>query len=263
MNLPYPSQLLDVIWAGTIILYYGAMFVVAAVLFTLATRWIVAIGLGSALAGWWIATWSFWRIEDGQSVEWLVRPGADSIRRHVFDVMVNGTHPLFPWLVFLCAGIVIGRYLRVPGWRRWCNGLGFALFLTATVVSQQADTAFTTQLLSRDPFDRGLVYVASALGTSLIAFASISWLADRATGTAAEIIDPLRRAGQMTLTLYIAHILVFNFVVDWADLVQPNGLGTALTFALAFWVVAIAAGAAWHARFGRGPAERVYRAIGG
>ena len=33
---------LDVIWPGTIIPYYGAMFVGAAAIFTLRTRWIVA-----------------------------------------------------------------------------------------------------------------------------------------------------------------------------------------------------------------------------
>ena len=257
------GQLLDVIWRGTIIVYYGAMFVLAALLFTLATRWIVAIGVAAALAGWWIAVWSFWQVEDGQSVAWLSQPGRDSIRRYVLDVMVNGTHPLLPWLAFLCAGIVIGRSLHVPNWRLWCGGLGAALFVTATIVSQQADTPFTNQLLSRHPFDRGLVYVASALGTSLLAFASISWLADRAVGRAPALVDPLRRAGQMTLSLYIAHILVFNLFVDWLDLVQPNGLGTALTFALAFWVMAIAAGSLWHQRFGRGPVERVYRSIGG
>lgn len=257
------GQLLDVIWRGTIIIYYGAMFMIAALLFTLATRWIIALGIAAALAGWGIATWSFWRIEDGGSVAWLTQPGNDSIRRYVFDVAVNGTHPLLPWLAFLCAGIVVGRYLHVADWRLWCGGLGLGLFAVANIVSKQADTAFTTQLLSRHPFDRGLVYVASALGTSLVAFAAISWIADRATGVGAQLLDPLRRAGQMTLTLYIAHILVFNLVVDWLDLVQPGGLATALVFALGFWVVAIASAAAWHRRFGRGPAERVYRAIGG
>jgi uncharacterized protein len=257
------GRLLDEIWRGTIIFYYGAMFVLAALLFTLATRWIVAVGLAAALAGWGIATWSFWQQEDGQSVAWFYGPGRTSVRQYVMDVMVNGTHPLLPWLAFLCAGIVIGRYLNKPDWRLWCGGLGVGLFVVAAIVSQQADSPFTDQLLSRHPFDRGLVYFASALGTSLIAFASISWLADRTTGPAAMLVDPLRRAGQMTLTLYIAHILVFNLVVDWLDLVQPTGLRTALTFALAFWVLAIAAGALWQRRFGRGPAERVYRVIGG
>jgi uncharacterized membrane protein YeiB len=257
------GQILDVIWPGTIIVYYGAMFVIASVLFTLATRWIVALGVTAALAGWWISIWSFWRVEDGGRVDWLLSPGRESIRRLVFDVAVNGTHPLVPWLVFLCAGIVLGRVLDAPGWRLWCGGLGLVLFGVATIVSTMADTPFTDVLLSRHPFDRGIVYVASALGTSLLAFAGISWLAERATGPAAAVVEVLRHAGQMTLTLYIAHILIFNLVVDWLGWVEPGGLGTALTFALVFWVIAIVLGGLWHRHYGRGPAERVYRAIGG
>ena len=254
---------LDVIWPGTIILYYGAMFVLASLLFTLADRWIVVVGVGAAVAGWAINTWAFWRAEDGQSLDWLLDPGPDSIRRYVFDVTVNGTHPLLPWLVFMCAGILIGRVLAVPDWRLWAGLIGLLLYAGATLVSAAAGTRFTIELLSVDPYDRGVVYVASALGTALMAFALISWLADRASGRGAELLDPLRRAGQMTLTLYVAHILVFNLVVDWLGWVEPAGLGTALTFALMFWVVLITAGALWHHRFGRGPLERVYRAIGG
>jgi len=257
------GQLLDVIWPGTIIVYYGAMFAIASLLFTLATRWIITIGLAAALAGWWVSLWSFWRVEDGASVAWLRSPASDSIRRYVFDLAVNGTHPLLPWLAFLCAGIVLGRMLEVPDWRLWCGGIGLVLFGFATIVSTMADTPFTDLALSRHPFDRGVVYVASALGTSLIAFAAISWLADRATGPAAAVVEVLREAGQMTLTLYIAHILIFNLVVDWIGWVEPAGLGTALTFAFGFWVIAMVLGAMWHRRYGRGPAERVYRAIGG
>ena len=257
------GQLLDVIWPGTIIVYYGAMFAISSLLFTLATRWIITTGLVAALAGWWISLWSFWRVEDGASVAWLRSPASDSIRRYVFDLAVNGTHPLLPWLAFLCAGIVLGRVLEVPDWRLWCSGIGLVLFGAATIVSSMAETAFTDLALSRHPFDRGLVYVASALGTSLIAFAGISWLADRATGPAAAVVEVLREAGQMTLTLYIAHILIFNLVVDWIGWVEPGGLGTALTFAFGFWVIAMVLGAMWHRRYGRGPAERVYRALGG
>ena len=254
------GQLLDVIWPGTIIVYYGAMFAISALLFTLATRWIIAIGLAAAIAGWGIALWSFWRVEDGESVRWLLDPGPDSIRRYMFDVAVNGTHPLLPWMVFLCAGIVLGRVLGAPDWRLWCGGLGLLLFGVATVVSSTADTAFTELALSRHPFDRGIVYAASALGTSLVAFAAISWVADRVRG---PVVETLRQAGQMSLTLYIAHILIFNLVVDWLGWVEPAGLETALTFAFGFWLVAMVLGAMWHRRYGRGPVERVYRAVGG
>jgi len=251
--------LLDEIWPGTIIPFYGGMFVIAAALFTLRSRWIVAIGAAAALAGWSIRMWRFWRAEDGESTAWLTAQRTGTARGYVLDLFVNGTHPLLPWLAFLCAGIVLGRGLGASWWRPATIAVGFTLYSFATIVGSAATTPFQLTLLSTDPFERGLVYVASALGTALIAYAAIDWLAERFTGA----LDPLRRAGQMTLTLYIAHVLVFNFVVDWMGWIEPAGLGIALCFAMAFWVAGIAAATWWSRRFGRGPAERVYRAIGG
>jgi uncharacterized membrane protein YeiB len=166
---------------------------------------------------------------------------------------------LLPWLAFLCAGIVLGRCLTVARWRPVTIGAGVALFMMATIVGSAGTTPFQLVFLSTDPFDRGGVYVCSALGTALVAYACVDWLAERFPGP----LDPLRRAGQMTLTLYLAHVLVFNLVVRRLGWIEPTGLDVSLVFALAFWVVAIAAAAAWQRRFGIGPAERVYRAFGG
>ena len=251
--------LLEVVWSGTIIPYYGALFVVAAVIFTLRSRWILAIGAAAALAGWIIRIWRYQRENAGHDTRWLTDPGHDSIRRYVFDVAINGTHPLLPWLAFLCAGIVLGRSLRLTWWRRAAIVCGAALFAVAAIATSVAQSPFQRMLLSTDPFERGAFYVASALGTALVAYACIDWLSERFP----RPLDPLRRAGQMTLTLYLAHILVFNLVVHWLGWIEPTGLDTALVFALAFWIVAIAAAAAWQRRFGLGPAERVYRAFGG
>jgi uncharacterized protein len=250
---------LDEIWPGTIIPFYGGMFVIAAVLFTLRSRWLIALGTLATLAAWSIRTWRFWRAEDGESTAWLTTQRTGTARGYVLDLFVNGTHPLLPWLAFLCAGMVLGRILGAAWWRPATIAVGFTLYSFATIVGSTATTSFQLTLLSTDPFERGLVYVASALGTALIAYASIDWLAERFT----TALDPLRRAGQMTLTLYIAHVLVFNFVVDWMGWIEPAGLDVALAFALVYWVAAIAIATWWSRRFGRGPAERIYRAIGG
>ena len=69
----------------------------------------------------------------------------------------------------------------------------------------------------------------SALGTALLAFTAIWWLAERYRET--TVVDWLRRAGQMSLSIYIAHALVFCLLVDWLDVVSPGGLATSLTFA--------------------------------
>ena len=250
---------LDLIWPGTIIPYYGAMFVGAAAIFTLRTRWIVVIGSLAAVAGAAVNVWIFWRVEDGHSVEWLTRPGTGSVRGYVFDVFVNGTHPLLPWFAFLCAGIVLGRLLVTEWWRVAAIATGISLYSFATLSASFDSTPFRRSVLSTSSSNGSLVYVASALGTALVAYAVIDWLAERFP----RATDPLRRAGQMTLTLYLGHVLVFNLVVDWLGWIAPAGLDVALLFALAFWVAAIAAAAMWQRRFGMGPAERFYRAFGG
>ncbi|HSP27107.1 MAG TPA: heparan-alpha-glucosaminide N-acetyltransferase domain-containing protein, partial [Ilumatobacteraceae bacterium] len=119
--------LLDQIWQGTIIVYYGAMFVLAAGVFTWRSRWIVATGIVAALLATTLRTWRFDRNRDGRSTEWLTSPDQESVRRYLFDVFVNGTHPLLPWFAFLCAGIVLGRILTVTWWRPAVTGAGLAL----------------------------------------------------------------------------------------------------------------------------------------
>jgi len=252
----------DFVWPGTILPFYGAMFAVAAGLFTLRSRWVASFGALAAFAAWIIRWWVYERELDGHDTSWLTSPGSRSPRGLVLDLFVNGTHPLLPWLTFFCAGIVLGRLLERGWWRPVAAATGFVLYLAGTITSAAGTGEGQLVLLSDDPFDRGLAYTASALGTALIAFVGISWLADRFATTA--IVDALRRAGQMSLSIYIAHALVFNLLTsdDWLDLVEPGGLGTSLGGAAAFWALATSAAVAYHRRFGRGPAERLYRALG-
>jgi uncharacterized membrane protein YeiB len=249
----------DRIWNGTILTYYGAMFLLAALMFTLRIRWLVTIGVVAALAGWSIRWWLYERTVDGHSTGWLTSPTTWSVHGVVFDVFVNGTHPLLPWLAFLCTGIILGRLLQTSWWRPAAIGGGFTLFVVARLAHESASSERALVLTSTDPFDRGLAYVMSALGTALIAFAVIGWLAVRFTET--PLVDALRRAGQMSLTLYLAHALVFNLVVDWLGWIRPTGLDTALAFSMGYWIVAIVAAVAWQRQFGRGPAETVYRRL--
>ena len=246
-------------WDGTILPYYGAMFLLAAMMFTLRIRWLVTIGLLAALAGWAIRWWQYERVADGHTTTWLTAPDRGSVQRYVFDVFVNGTHPLLPWLAFFCAGIILGRLLGTSWWRPAAIGGGFTLFTAASLTNASATSARARVLTSTDPFNRGLIYVLSALGTALLAYAVISWLADRYS--AEPVVDGLRRAGQMSLTLYIAHALVFNLVVNRLGWIRPTGLDTALLFSAGFWIACVAAAVAWHRQFGRGPAEAIYRRL--
>jgi uncharacterized protein len=250
----------DFIWSGTILPYYGALFVLAAVLYRLSSWWLVAIGAAAAVAGWAINWWVFERSLDGDNTDWLTNPGPRSPVGLLADVFVNGTHPLFPWLAFFCAGIVVGRLLDTQ-WRPATAALGFVLVTAASLAGLAATGIRSTEVLSTHPFDRGLAYTASALGTALLAFALITAAADAFSTTA--IVRVLQSAGQLSLSVYVAHALVFNVLVDWADVIEPGGIATSLTFAAAVWLTAIVAAVAYQRRFGRGPAETLYRALSG
>lgn len=251
--------LVDFIWAGTILPYYGAMFVLASALFTLRSRWVVAIGAASGVAGWAIRWWRLDRTLAGDPPDWLTDPGPRSPVGLVYDVFVNGTHPLLPWLAFLCVGIVLGRVIGTSWWRPAAAGIGLVLYSMANLIGAIVTGERSVVVLSDDPFERGIVYTASALGTALLAFAAVSWLADRYASVPA--VDALRRAGQLSLTLYLGHILVFDLLVDWLGVIPLRGLKTALLFAAAYWVAATTAAVAYQRRFGRGPAETVYRRL--
>lgn len=249
----------DLIWPGTILPFYGAMFVIAAGMFTWRSTWVALTGVGAAVAGAALAWWRLERRLGGHATEWMTNPPGASPRSLLLDVFVNGTHPLLPWLAFLCAGIVLGRLLDTPAWRGMTIGAGLALFGGATLLSGVLESGDRAVLASMDPSHRGLLYTMSALGTALVAFGAITAVAERHASSAA--VDLLRRAGQMSLTLYIGHALVFNVLVDWFGIGAGGGLPTALVLAGAYWLVAIAAGASWHRRFGIGPAEWIYRRL--
>jgi uncharacterized protein len=250
----------DFIWPGTILPYYGVMFVIAAGLFTLRTGWLIGVGVVAASAAWVVRWWRYERQLDGHDTSWLTNPGPRSPSGLVIDVFINGTHPLLPWLAFFCAGIVLGRILVRDWWQPIAVATGFTLFSAATLINSNATTPRALVVLSDDPFERGFAYTMSALGTALLAFSALSWLAERYRGT--SVIEWLRRAGQMSLSIYIAHALVFCLLVDWLEIVSPGGLGTSLGFALAYWLLSTSAAVAYHKRFGRGPAEYVYRKLG-
>ena len=117
------------------------------------------------------------------------------------------------------------------------------------------------RILSTNNHEHGLLHVASALATAILALCVISWLTDKKTES--SFVNHLARAGRMSLSIYVIHVLVFNFFVNWMHWIRPTGLDTALLFSVGFYAVIIPAAAWWNKRCGAGPLERMYRMFGG
>ena len=249
------GYLFDWVWPGTILGYYGAMFVIAAFIFTLRSAAIATIGVGAAVAGAAIQRWTMYRADAGHDVGWLHEPGPRSPRALLFNTFVNGTHPVLPWLAFLCLGIVIARLIP------WTPRVRFLLASAGTVAVVVAyiahNLAPNKQMFDVTPWSRSVAYTLCAAGSAVAGVCIVGALAQATHSTL--VSRALAAAGRCTLTLYIAHALVFNLLVDWLGWIRPTGLDTALLFAGGFWLIGIIAAAWWVPRQGVGPLERIYR----
>lgn len=253
-------------WPGTILFYYGAYFVCAAVLYRLRSRHLAALSAVATTVAVGVAAWRRQRELDGFSTAWMNPAEIDSLRDFLLRVAIGYTHPLCPWLAFFCIGMLLGR-----NWSRLTSrpvplalaslGAVIASYGLATVVRNRRDGALAHVLTAMDPNSRGLLYVVSTAGIAILVVLVLNRLAE--TFGRSPLVRPLQRAGQMTLSLYLVHVLFYYVVVEWFGWFTSTGLGAALLLALGYWTLAIAAAAWWHHRLGRGPAERIYRWLGG
>jgi len=257
------------IWPGTILFYYGAYFIIAAAVFAWSTKRLIVLGGASIIIAAGLSWWRASQLLDGNNTRWL-SPSPNSPRNLLIRTFVDYTHPVFPWIVFFVAGIMLGRHIHhLSKIRLRLMFAAILLMLTThaanflfTPSSQIADRNFVlAKLLSTQPLDRGMLFSLGTLATAVVALCLVSFIVERAPHLA--FTQLLARAGRMTLSVYLLHVVFFNLVVHQLHWVAGTGLDTALVLSLSFYVVALLLASGWNKHFGLGPAERVYRAFGG
>lgn len=263
------GSLLQWIWPGTIIFYYGAYFMIAALVATWSTRTLVALAGGVTLAACAIAGFRFERGRLGESTAWL-SPQIDSPRNLMIRVFIDYTHPVLPWLTFLLAGVILGRHLhRLDRLRRPLIITSLVTLVFSHVMRTIAWPHFLLDrndvvrrvLVSTDPYDRSLLYTVSALSTATLAFLIVSVVTDsRPPGRVSESVAVV---GRLSLSIYVLHVFFYNALVKWWGLFGDGGLATAIGLALVFYVLIFVVSRWWSHYLGTGPMERVYRLVGG
>ena len=263
------------VWAGTILPYYGAYFLIGSIIATWSRTKLIALATLSVLVGALIEWWRLEQSFNGNLTLWLSPTAPNTPRDLLIRLFIDYTHPIFPWLMFFVVGILLGRkYHDIARFRRKLLTVAVATaafaYITNAIVNSlvrsDADNGVSSALMwrhlvSTQPFDRSVLYVLASLGVVVTVFLIVTILCEKFHDSLA--VRVAQTTGQMTLTIYLAHIFIYNIVVTQAGLVQPTGLDTAMTMSLAVYFVAIIWASWWHQKFGRGPVERLYRRFGG
>lgn len=190
----------------------------------------------------------------------------------VRNLAFNGFHPLFPWFGFFLFGVLLSRLdlaqpmvataLAIAGALALVLAELLASALTAWVLPIDANLAFLT---TTQPIPPMPLFVMAGLGAASLVIGLCLHVGSH-PGLSA-LLAPLRRTGRMTLTLYIAHILVGMGTLETLGLLHApgrgQGFGAVFLACLVFCALAVAFAALWSRRFDRGPAEMLMRRLAG
>lgn len=257
---------LDMAWPGTILFYYGIYFLLAAAIFRFSSRVLIAIASVDVATTLAVSVWRRSRLLAGDAPTWISPADIDSPQDLFARAFLGYTHPVLPWMTFLIIGMVIGRNL--PRLRPRRIGITLMGVLAATYVATSIVRSFDVDghavvyvMSSMQPDERGFAYIVSTACIAILAFVVISFVAEKCRS--AKLVIALQRAGQLSLSLYFGHVLFHYLVVEWLGWGVGPGLGAAILFAVGYWAMAITVASWWHHRVGPGPAEWLYRRLGG
>jgi len=253
------------LWPADILHFYGLYLTLGAMVLGATDRllWALAVAVNAVFVAL-LLTLDYEAGWDWTTLDYAGFWTPEGLVRHMF---FNGFHPFFPWVAFLLIGIWLGR--RDLRDRRWLRRLGIAalaVLVTVELLSrwliraagggEDAAALFGTGPMPPVPF-----YVASASASALLVIVLATPLCRRWADAA--WLRALASTGRMTLTHYVAHVVIGMGTLDALGLLRRQRLSTVSIAATLFCAAAVGFSWWWERRFARGPLEQLMRRVCG
>ncbi|NRP12560.1 hypothetical protein XMM379_002930 [Aliiroseovarius sp. xm-m-379] len=174
--------------------------------------------------------------------------------------LFNGWHPLFPWLAFLLFGLWLGRLKldHLPVQLSLLIGGTLVAYLGERLSQRLIELPELGEVLGTAPLPPGPLYmlVAGAAATALLGATLLITPLIRLLRVELLFVAP----GRMTLTLYVAHIVIGMGLLEAMGLLDGQ-MSSPGIFAYSIGFVTISALFAlfWLRKFRRGPLEALMR----
>ncbi|WP_420433848.1 DUF418 domain-containing protein [Hyphobacterium sp.] len=261
-------------WPYDILHFYGVYLALAALLFTLNTRWLIVLVMvtpllfvAEYLAFPPLLGWDYW---ESPSFE-------DPV--HAFrDVFFTGHHPVFPWFAFFLAGLAIGRadlHMSANHWRLLFGGIVLIAMAQAVHFSMIGlnyikllpvedwgpgyALSYIDNLFGTSAYPPSPLYVMFGLGVGMIVL-SLSLMLCAADGRR-RLVKPVIYAGQMALTLYLAHVFIGVTGIEWFLPEEMDSIWALYAIVIVFFLASIIFATIWRRYHKRGPVEWAMRRL--
>jgi uncharacterized membrane protein YeiB len=260
------GNLFILVWYMDILHFYAVYIALAALLFLGASgpRLLVSAALVTVAA----TVELVWRREAFfESVDYYTPLGV------LRDTFLDGIHPVLPWLAFVLVGMWLGRLdLASRSKRRDLLRWALVVAVGTEILSLALDHgAFTYGLEVLPPWfphlwatrlsPPGPLYVVSASATSVAAVAACLVLTERFE--ASRIVRALAAAGQLSLTLYIAHAIVGAGLLWAIGSLEDHSVWFLLAYWSGYTALSVVFASWYRRRFRLGPLEWLMRRFSG
>jgi uncharacterized protein len=258
------------IWEADILHLYGFYFLFAAAIFMFTEKfllWITMIII--MIFPVLMLLFNFDQNWNWETLTYNNFWSADGMVRHIF---FNGFHPVFPWAAFITFGMWLGRQnLSLNSTRKkFFVGAMICLVITecsffylrhmlgdaggSAMTAKEITLLFSTSIIPPLP-----QYMISAGSSGVLVLIASLYLSERFSET--KITQYLYKTGQLSLTLYIAHIIVGLGFLESIGRLENQSIDFSLLSALIFCAASIVFSVAWLKFFDVGPLEWVFRQV--
>ena len=254
------------LWIGDILHFYAAYLLVAAALLDAGDRTLLALGGAAAIA--FVPLYVFLDYEKGWDWELFRYVGQWTPKGLVRHLFFNGFHPVFPWISFLLLGMFLGRRnLGAGRGRLFLWGLGILavseslsrILMPWAASDGTAEAEWCAQLFGTQSMPPAPLYLLSGGASALLVIAACLFIAERFKGS--PWLLPFISAGQLALSLYLAHVLFGMCALELSGLSEGSTIGFSLTCSAVFYATALTFAWLWRGRFERGPLESLMRRV--
>jgi uncharacterized membrane protein YeiB len=255
------------IWPEDILHFYAVYFAIGSYLISISNRRLLVLTVAPIVAfSLLMIMVNFDRGWDSEAISFTdVRklPGM------IYHIFFNGLYPVFPWAAFLIMGLWLGRQdltehiLRRKILLAGIGALVFAECLSWTVSHMATSGLGNPDLkdflmwLAIDPWEPMPLFPISAVGTALIVIILSMMLAEKCSN--ARWLFPFMALGQLTLTLYVAHIIFGLTVLKAMESFGMEPLLFPVWATVLFYMGALLFAYHWKRRFQKGPLEWLMR----
>ncbi|MFC7336057.1 DUF418 domain-containing protein [Haloferula chungangensis] len=251
------------LWPADILHFYGVYIAAGAVFLGCSTRTLSILGLLIVTA--FVPT--FFSLDYEREWNWktLEYSGYWTPEGFFRNLFFNGFHPVLPWLAFFLLGMVVGRWdVTDPAIRRRLLLTGLLVALAAEggsrllihTLSAGADPAGREALeamFGTGPMPPMPLYMLAGAAWAVAVIALCGGIGNRCRNS--RWIRPFVATGQLSLTLYVAHVIVGMGPLEEIGRLENQSLGFSLLFSFGFFAASVAFAWGWSCRFKRGPLE--------